>query len=108
MWTLPFGHHEDRSPTNGYAATREAAMVSFAKSWQWEKWSQVSCRARSVSAQLNFVGANLRPDAERPLMVEHLAKVAAIHPSAARWKLNDRAVLFSRLVPPIREPRPSV
>jgi hypothetical protein len=55
-------------------------------------------------------------------MVEHLAKVAAIHPSAARWasiktlgfvfgrvahwtadvlparKLNDRAVLFSHLV----------
>jgi hypothetical protein len=26
MWTLAFGHHEDRSPTNGYAATREAAM----------------------------------------------------------------------------------
>jgi hypothetical protein len=24
MWTLAFGHHEDRSPTHGYAATREA------------------------------------------------------------------------------------
>jgi hypothetical protein len=65
-------------------------------------------------------------------MVEHLAKVAAIHPSAARRasiktlgfvfgriaqrtadvlparKLNDRAVLFSHLVPSIREFRPSV
>ena len=55
------------SPTNGYAATREAAMASFAESWQREKWNlwhvQVSCRARSVSAQLNFVGTNLRPDA---------------------------------------------
>jgi hypothetical protein len=23
MWTLAFGHHEDRSPTHGYAATRK-------------------------------------------------------------------------------------
>jgi hypothetical protein len=34
MWTLAFGHHEDRIPTHGYAATREAAMVAFAKSWR--------------------------------------------------------------------------
>jgi len=34
MWTLePFGHHEDRTQTHGYAATREAAMAAFAKSW---------------------------------------------------------------------------
>jgi hypothetical protein len=26
MWTLAFGHREDRTPTHGYAATREAAM----------------------------------------------------------------------------------
>ena len=55
-------------------------------------------------------------------MVEHLAKVAAIHPFAAHRasiqilgfafgrivlparELNDRAVLFSHLVPPMREP----
>jgi hypothetical protein len=24
MWTLAFGHHEDRTATHGYAATREA------------------------------------------------------------------------------------
>jgi hypothetical protein len=23
MWMLAFGHHEDRAPTRGYAATRE-------------------------------------------------------------------------------------
>jgi hypothetical protein len=23
MWTLAFGHHEDGSPTHGYAATRD-------------------------------------------------------------------------------------
>ena len=31
MWTLAFGHHEDRTPTHGYAATREAAMEAFAR-----------------------------------------------------------------------------
>jgi hypothetical protein len=32
MWTLAFGHHEDRTPTYGYAATGEDAMAAFAKS----------------------------------------------------------------------------
>jgi hypothetical protein len=32
--TLAFGQHEDGSPTHGYAATREAAMAAFAKSWR--------------------------------------------------------------------------
>jgi hypothetical protein len=36
MWTLDIGHHGDRSPTHGYAATREAAMAAFAKSWRRE------------------------------------------------------------------------
>ena len=36
MWTLAFGHHEDRTPTHGYAATRENAMVALAKSWRRE------------------------------------------------------------------------
>jgi hypothetical protein len=31
MWTLAFGYHEDRTPTPGYAATREDAMAAFAK-----------------------------------------------------------------------------
>jgi hypothetical protein len=34
MWTLAFGQHEDRTPMHGYAATREAAMAAFAKSWR--------------------------------------------------------------------------
>ena len=25
MWTLAFGHHEDRAPTHGYEPTRESA-----------------------------------------------------------------------------------
>jgi hypothetical protein len=36
MWTLAFGQHEDRTPTHGYAPTREAAMAAFAKSWRRE------------------------------------------------------------------------
>jgi len=28
MWTLAFGHHEDRTLTHGYAATREAGNAS--------------------------------------------------------------------------------
>jgi len=36
LWTLIFGYHEDRTPTHGYAATREAAMVAFARSWRRE------------------------------------------------------------------------
>jgi hypothetical protein len=34
MWTLAFGYHEDRTPTHGYAETREATMAAFAKSWR--------------------------------------------------------------------------
>ena len=34
MWTLAFG--ENRAPTHGYAATREATMAAFAKSWRRE------------------------------------------------------------------------
>jgi len=30
MWTLMVGY-EDRTPTHGYEATREAAMAAFAK-----------------------------------------------------------------------------
>jgi hypothetical protein len=36
LWTLAFGQHEDRTPTHGYAATREAAMAAFAKSFRRE------------------------------------------------------------------------
>jgi hypothetical protein len=36
MWTLASGHRKDRTPMHGYAATREAAMTAFAKSWRRE------------------------------------------------------------------------
>jgi hypothetical protein len=34
LWTLAFGHHEDRTPTRGSEPTREGAMAAFAKSWR--------------------------------------------------------------------------
>jgi len=36
MWTLIFPHHEDRTPTHGYAESRETAMAAFARSWRRE------------------------------------------------------------------------
>ena len=36
LWTLAYGHHEDRTPTHDYAVTREDAMTAFAKSWRRE------------------------------------------------------------------------
>jgi hypothetical protein len=36
FWTLAYSHLEDRTPTHGYEATREAAMAAFAKSWRRE------------------------------------------------------------------------
>jgi hypothetical protein len=36
FWSLAYGYHYDRTPTHGYAATREAAMADFKKSWQRE------------------------------------------------------------------------
>ena len=32
-WTLAHGQREDRTPTHGYEATREAATQAFTKSW---------------------------------------------------------------------------
>jgi hypothetical protein len=34
MWTFIFPHHEGRTRTHGYEASREAAMAAFAKSWR--------------------------------------------------------------------------
>jgi hypothetical protein len=36
LWTLAFGHHEDRTPTHEYEASRETAMAAFAKGWRRE------------------------------------------------------------------------
>ena len=36
MWTLDFWHYENRTPTHGYAASCQAAMTAFAKSWRRE------------------------------------------------------------------------
>ena len=36
-WMLTYGHHEDRSPIDGYEPSRDAAMQAFASSWHREK-----------------------------------------------------------------------
>jgi hypothetical protein len=36
MWRFAYGNHEDRTPTHGYEATRQAAMQAFARSWHRE------------------------------------------------------------------------
>jgi hypothetical protein len=36
FWSLAYGHHRDRTPKHGRAATCEAAMAAFAKSWRRE------------------------------------------------------------------------
>jgi hypothetical protein len=36
VWSLAYGQHEDRTPTHGREATREAAMQAFARSWRRE------------------------------------------------------------------------
>jgi hypothetical protein len=36
MLSDAFGQHEGRTPTHGYAATREAEMAAFANNWRRE------------------------------------------------------------------------
>jgi hypothetical protein len=58
MWTLAFGHHEDRTPTHGYAATRAAAMAAFAKSWRRER-NELASRLERMSNQPRSPSPNL-------------------------------------------------
>jgi hypothetical protein len=74
LWTLAFGHHEDRTPTHGYAATRDAAMAAFAKSWrrEWRKPryvanAAVACRKRRHSYGLRVLVVSLKQQRE----IEH-------------------------------------
>jgi hypothetical protein len=56
MWTLAFGHHEDRTPTHGYEATREAAMAALGKGWrrEWKAWTGLAGGSiQNVSAGLS-------------------------------------------------------
>jgi hypothetical protein len=46
MWTLAFGHHEDRTPTHGYERTREAAMAAFARGCTHQVRSYVRYRGQ--------------------------------------------------------------
>ena len=62
-----FGHHEDRTPTHGYAAPRDAAMAAFAKSWR-----RVVCYQHlhpgsfDVADMHKNIGAAMRQDEAKP------------------------------------------
>src|SRR5262245_51534123 len=62
MWTLAFGHHEDRTPIYGYEPTREAAMAAFAKSWRRQlgppcRWRGLSmCSGRDGASRCTGAG----------------------------------------------------
>jgi hypothetical protein len=58
MWTLVFWHHEGRSPTHGYAVTREAAMAAFAKSWRRDAGSTRLGSIKSEKADLRASSAS--------------------------------------------------
>jgi hypothetical protein len=42
-------HYEDRSPTHGYAETREAAMAAFVRSWRYESRQRRVNRAETIT-----------------------------------------------------------
>jgi len=46
---VALGHHEDRTPTHGYAETRESAMAAFAKSWRYESRQRRVNRAETIT-----------------------------------------------------------
>jgi hypothetical protein len=46
MWTLAYGHHEDRTPTHGYEPTREA------------RWRRLRGGRHSSSAAMSGIGGN--------------------------------------------------
>jgi hypothetical protein len=48
MWTLAYGYHEDRTPTHGYEATREAAMAAFGKSWRGRCYERPTVSAKPL------------------------------------------------------------
>jgi hypothetical protein len=52
MWTLSYGEHEDRTPTRGYEATREAAMQAFARSYDDGGHYLIRKQASSLSIAL--------------------------------------------------------
>jgi hypothetical protein len=58
MWTLAFGQHGDRTPTHGYAATREAAMAAFAKSWRRD---QRACSYKIAIGDSDLINVRFGP-----------------------------------------------
>ena len=71
VWTLAYGYREERTPTHGSAATREAAIAAFTKSWRRTlKSYRHFFLLHSSSASRSTAGASevfiLSPLGERP------------------------------------------
>jgi hypothetical protein len=50
FWSLAYVHVANRRPTNGTAATREAAMAAFAKAWRQNVQGESNCTKNSGPA----------------------------------------------------------
>ena len=53
FWCLRYGYYWGQTPTHGTAATREAAMAAFAKSWRPNKRRWVRTGVYSIFSQKN-------------------------------------------------------
>src|SRR5262245_11743152 len=86
MWTFIFPHHEGRSPTHDYAATREAAMAAFAKSWR-EGISGPTDSGRKPASVLCAAITGLH------------ATLSRLAPARAAWELLERSATTQRRMP---------
>src|SRR5262249_1165107 len=93
MWTLAFGHHEDRWPTHGYEPTREAAMATFAKSWAREVVVEADESGGSNrTARLHARGVlsfptHLAREGRMTVTIGRRELLAALGGAAATWPL---------------------
>jgi hypothetical protein len=83
MWTLAFGHHEDRTPTHSYAATRGARQGARVRSGQPLAREWVKCKCRAGGRTRNNTGHH--PGATAPGFLKTVVfSKNSVRPSTAR------------------------
>src|SRR5262245_35053565 len=91
VWTPAFGQHRDRTPTHGYAATREAAMVAFAKSWGGNSgWNLLEREDGTLVAWYRSL-THLAREGRMTVTIGRRELLAAFGGAAAAWPLAARA-----------------